>query len=131
MTPRQPTELTPGTAGGTHRLLTGADMDPLAIRRAYPEARFVARARLERSTSDTEVWGVLLRDAAPHTGVGADVASMLVVTDDGRAFDAMIAGDGTPVGDPAAILAAAKYWELPPDYVRSLPGGEVFPESEG
>ena len=66
----------PETDGGTYRLLTGADMEPLAIRRTYPEARFVARACRARVDRDnTAVWGVLLHDAVPRTEVGAEEIS--------------------------------------------------------
>lgn len=115
-----------------YRLLTGADMDPLLVRRTYPEARFVARARLDPKTAASKpVWGILLDDvASQHTG-GADSNIVPVVTDEGRAYDATVAGDGSPPGEPAAVLAAAKYWELPPAYIRSLPGGDAFPDGEG
>jgi hypothetical protein len=41
-----------------------------------------------------------------------------VVSDDGRVFSVTVPPpDAT---DPAAVLAAARYWELPPPYVRRL-----------
>ena len=42
------------------------------------------------------------------------------IADDGRAFRVAPAGEGVASGDPAAVLAAAMYWELPPAYVRRL-----------
>ena len=108
--------------------LCGADMDPTLARGAYPGARFVARARLERDASggagDAEVWGILLRapveegeEPAPADRMGA------VMTDDGRVFEARLVGGGRPTGEPAAVLAAARYWELPPSYVARLRAG--------
>jgi hypothetical protein len=40
------------------------------------------------------------------------------VSDDGRVFAVTIPPPDD--ADPAAVLAAARYWELPPPYVRSL-----------
>ncbi len=97
--------------------LTGADMEPTALRAARPEARFVARAHLA-GVPEPGAWGILVE--AP---LGADEAGMplrVVVTDDGRALDAHAVA--APPADPAEVVAAARYWELPPAYVRSLPG---------
>ena len=104
-----------------YRFLCGADMDPTAVLTAYPEARFVARARLVAGEDNVDqVWGILIRVPPDvSTDEMADVRE--VVTDDGRRFRAVAVGGGRPVGDPAAVLAAARYWELPPAYVRRLP----------
>ena len=106
-----------------YRFLTGADMDPTAVLARYPGARFVARAALatEAAAGDAtgEVWGILIR--LPTGGMAGDAGeSRPVVTDDGRTFRAAVAEGGRPVGDPPAVLAAARYWELPPAYVRRL-----------
>jgi hypothetical protein len=109
-------------AAGNYRFLSGAAMDPQVILVAYPGARFVARARLPVSAAEAagdEVWGIVIRLATPPTD--ADAARE-VTTDDGRVLTAAITGDGRPTGDPAAVLAAAKYWELPPAYVKRLSG---------
>lgn len=107
-----------------HRFLSGADMDPSALLVAHPGARFVARARLATvdtdAASDAEpIWGILVR--LPGEAGTDDGANREVTTDDGRVFRAVVAGDGRPTGDPAAVLAAARYWELPPAYVDRLP----------
>ena len=109
---------------GTDRylFLCGADMDPTLARTSYPGARFVARAKLSGGdgTVVDEVWGILLRvPALPATDAANEERD--VVTDDGRRFRAVAVGGGRPTGDPAAVLAAARYWELPPAYVRRLP----------
>ena len=119
-----------------HLFLCGADMDPTVARGAHPGARFVARARLEAGGSGgpgtEEVWGILLRvpveegeEPASADRIGA------VVTDDGRAFEARLVGGGRPTGEPAAIVAAARYWELPPGYVERMRvalGGDEAPD---
>ena len=99
--------------------LCGADMDPTLARTTHPGARFVARAKLSAGDGQVadEVWGILLRVPA----LAAAHEEREVVTDDGRRFRAVAIGGGRPAGDPAAILAAARYWELPPAYVRRLP----------
>ena len=118
-----------GVAGGgtgVHRFLSGADMDPTAILAAYPAAQFVARARLEVGADAADgVWGILVR-VLPSVDASADGDDREVVTDDGRRFRAIVTNGGRPAGEPGAILAAARYWELPPSYVRRLPdAGEV------
>jgi hypothetical protein len=96
-------------------------MDPTAIRTTYPGAQFVARARLADAVAGliapAEVWGILIElDVA----TAADGKTRDVLTDDGRRFAATVAGSGRPEGEPAAILAAVRYWELPPPYVDRL-----------
>ena len=95
-------------------------MDPTAVLAAYPGARFVARARLAAAEEQDEVWGILIRVPA-ETGEDDGADEREVITDDGRRFRAIAVGGGRPAGDPAAVLAAARYWELPPSYVRRLP----------
>ena len=109
-------------ATGSYRFLSGAEMDPESIVPALPEARFVARARLSVGASDVaeEIWGIVVRVA--NAGASDPTTERSVTTDDGRVLMAAVAGDGRPVGEPAAVLAAAKYWELPPMYVKGLTG---------
>ena len=103
--------------------LSGAEMEPERVRSDWPGARFVARGRLQprpvgaaappRGTR-YETWGILIEtpDGA------ADGEGRAAVADDGRVFSAVV--HAPDVGDPAAVLAAARYWELPPAYVRRL-----------
>ena len=103
--------------------LSGAEMQPERVRVAWPEARFMARGRLEPRPLDAvavpagaryETWGIVIE--TPDAPVGGDARH--AVADDGRAFAVIVtAPDDT---DPAAVLAAARYWELPPAYVRRL-----------
>ena len=103
--------------------LSGAEMEPERVRSTWPEARFVARGRLEPRPLGAvaapagvryETWGIVIETAdAPVSG-----ESRGAVADDGRVFAVTVppADDA----DPAAVLAAARYWELPPPYVRWL-----------
>jgi hypothetical protein len=120
--------------------LYGADMDPTAVRAALPAARFVARAWVPTTASalpplpavepppplpgaarspDTAVWGILLRVPEP-VGAPAAEAAAEATTDDERRVAATIATPASALADRAAVLAAARYWELPPGYVRRL-----------
>ena len=108
--------------------LSGAEMDPTAVLAAHPSARFVARARMSvehqeiaspfagilAGDGSAEVWGILIEKA----GAGSD-GTRRAITDEGREFKAVL--DGQLVsGEPEAVLAAARYWELPPAYVGRL-----------
>lgn len=109
---------------GTYRFVSGAGMAPGLVRARFPGARFVARARLDDAdepgqASKDAVWGLLIRLGSGEARSAAD-ATRPVVTDDGRRFVAAVADGGRPDGEPAAILAAAQYWELSPAYVRRL-----------
>jgi len=106
-----------------HLFLSGAEMQPERVRVSWPEARFVARGRLEPRPLGAvaapvgaryETWGIVIETpAAP--GVGEPRGA---IADDGRAF--AVAVPAPDDADPAAVLAAARYWELPPAYVRRL-----------
>lgn len=101
-----------------YRFLCGADMHPTTVRMTHPQATFIARAKITGPQGD--VWGILL-----HTPFGSDDLlrpEMQTTTDDGRTFTAH--ADPTPFGDPNDLLMAAKYWELPPAYIKTLPGGD-------
>lgn len=108
--------------------LCGAEMDPTVVRRAYPAARFVARVR-PADGGGGEVWGILLRTPAgeAHPRPAGDRARE-VITDDGRHYQAEAPAGWHPGGEPTAILAAARYWELPPAYVRGLAGSATTGE---
>lgn len=103
-----------------YRFLSGAEMDPRAVLAAYPGARFVARARLAVGASGEDVWGIVIQLASPEA---SNIERREVTTDDGRVLLAAVAGDGRPTGDATAVLAGAKYWELPPAYVKGLEMG--------
>jgi hypothetical protein len=113
--------------------LSGAEMEPERVRAVWPEARFVARARLQPRPRGAvpppvgtayETWGILIE--APGTDVDGEARG--TVTDDGRAATAIAPPPDD--ADPAAVLAAAKYWELPPAYVRRLARAANAPAEE-
>lgn len=103
--------------------LSGAEMQPERIRTAWPVARFVARARLEPRPVGAAMpavgaryatWGIVVE--VPDNSAAGETRG--AVTDDGRALRAIVPPPDD--GDPAAVLAAARYWELPPPYVGRL-----------
>lgn len=103
--------------------LSGAEMQPERVRAVWPDARFLARAHtLQRPAGAVplpagvryETWGILID--APSAAV--DGASRTVVTDNGCTMQAVLAAPDAD--DPEAVLAAAKYWELPYPYVLRL-----------
>lgn len=113
--------------------MTGTAMQPERLRADRPEARFVARARLQPrplgavaapAGAEYETWGILLD--APDAG--ATTEARQVVTDDGRLLEAVVvpADDA----DPAGTLAAARYWELPPAFVQRLARWAAIPIEE-
>jgi hypothetical protein len=113
--------------------LSGAEMQPERVRAAWPEARFVARGQLQPrplgvdaapAGARYESWGIVIETPGAPTSTDAHG----VLTDDGRVFAVTIypADDA----DPAAVLAAAKYWELPPPYVRRLATAANAPVEE-
>ena len=116
------------TASNAYLFLSGAEMDPTAILTAHPGARFVARARVSAEHHEIaspfagslandgpiEVWGILIE----HVNGSGEVRQ--AVTDDGRQIEAILGGDQLASGAPDAVLAAARYWELPPAYVGRL-----------
>lgn len=105
-----------------YRFFCGDDMAPGAILAAHPGARFVARARVAGdAASPAPVWGILVRLADPSADATM-AGSIEVTTDDGRPFQAIAPAGTTPRGEPAAVLAAARYWELSPAYIATLPG---------
>ena len=105
-------------------------MDPTAIRKAYPGATFIARAHVASRQGEVnphfghgvipsgrgEIWGIVIEtpDAQTSDRQG-DVTS-----DDGRTFTTILAGNRFVMGEPAAVLRAAQYWELFPGYLALL-----------
>jgi len=127
--PEQMTEN--GETAGSYLFLTGSDMDPTEVLQTYPGARFVARAFTEVHAGEIsptfaklvagpgvgDVWGILLRIPGPAP---ENQRRHTVTTDDGRSFDAACDGDHMVSGESHLVLAAARYWELPPGYVGRL-----------
>ena len=114
---------------------SGEAMQPATIRRADPTARFVARGAIARAGSSLpdrfaghvgdQVWGIAVEvDAqagcdASSDDASSDDASLDITFDDGRMLTATLA-EPLLDGDPAAVLANARYWELPPAFVTLL-----------
>jgi hypothetical protein len=108
--------------------LSGAEMDPTAVLAAHPGAHFVARARVHAEHheiaspfaesiaggGEAEVWGILVEHVDAASG-----ETRLAVTDEGQEIEAVLGGQ-LASGEPEAVLAAARYWELPPAYVGRL-----------
>ena len=106
-----------------HLFLSGAEMQPERVRATWPEARFVARGRLQPhpvagvvppAGAQYETWGIVLE--SPDAATPGETRGAL--TDDEREFT--VVAPPPDDGDAAAVLAAARYWELPPPYVRRL-----------
>ena len=104
--------------GAGFRFVCGAGMAPGAVLAAWPGARFVARAWVP-GADGAPVGGILLAGAGDAGD--APTATATATTDDGRVVEAVVP-TAVPEGEPAAVLAAARYWELPPAYVRTLAG---------
>ena len=115
---------------------SGEAMQPATIRRADPTARFVARGAVARTGASLpdrfaghvgdQVWGIAVevQGDAP-----SDEPTMDVTLDDGRMLTATLA-EPLLDGDPAAVLANARYWELPPAFVALLAGSLNVVEEE-
>ncbi|MCA9861651.1 MAG: hypothetical protein KC432_01460 [Thermomicrobiales bacterium] len=112
--------------------LQGAEMQPSRIRAAWPAAQFVARARLTPRPHGAvfpvaqpayAAWGIVIEAPAEVAG-----EARRVVTDEGH--DLRVVVPAPDDADPKAVLAAAKYWELPPPYVRSLAHVAAVPVEE-
>jgi hypothetical protein len=103
---------------------SGALMSPEAIRAAYPLARFIARASIAATDEDVparfapiigdRIWGI-----AVEVGVELTGTTIAATADDGRTLRVVLA-EPPLGGDPATVLANARYWELPPAFVRAL-----------
>ena len=117
--------------GGGMAFLFGADMEPEAVGRGMAGGRFVARAwvasaslppPLPTGEGDGEIWGILIATPAPAAGAmgTASGTGVTATTGDGRTMEAIAATPPEALADPAATLAAARYWELPPAYVAAL-----------
>lgn len=98
-------------------------MEPIGIRAAFPAAMFIARGWVAPDASlsthfagaiGDQVWGIAV-------GLGEEVEGDLVrvALDDGREIEAVLA-EALLGGDPKVVLANARYWESPPEFVTRL-----------
>jgi hypothetical protein len=117
-----------GERGGqTIQFLTGEAMWPDRVNRRWPGAQFIARARIDRgdaplprafaTLTTADLWGVLIALPPKATGSGKLVTA---ITDLGASFDAWSDPNELLQGDAEAVVAAARYWELPWRYVGAL-----------
>ena len=103
---------------------SGELMSPEAIRAAYPDARFIARAFVPAagtsiakpfdSVVGDQIWGIAVD---LNTELGGE--EVMATADDGRSVRVVLV-EPLLGGDPVAVLANARYWELPPAFVRIL-----------
>ncbi len=100
-------------------------MEPIAIRAAFPAAMFIARGWVPPDSSISpqfvaaagdQIWGI-----AVGLGEEVDGDRVTVTLDDGRTVEAVLA-EALLGGDPKTVLANARYWELPPEFVTRLHG---------
>lgn len=112
--------------------LQGAEMQPSRIRASWPAAQFVARARLTPrphggvfpvANPAYAAWGIVIEAPADVEGEARHV-----MTDEGHHLQVVVPAPDD--ADPKAVLAAAKYWELPPPYVRGLAYTAAVPVEE-
>src|SRR5687767_7496954 len=122
-----------GGEPAVYLFLRGAEMQPEQVRGAWPEARFVARGRMQPrplgavvapAGARFETWGIIIE--IPDAVITGDIRG--AVADDGRVFTVTVPPPDD--ADPAAVLAAARYWELPPPYVRRLASAANAPVEE-
>ncbi len=109
---------------GVIAFYSGEHMRPETIQSADPNARFRGRAFTAINEGeapdefadalDGQIWGIAVDTTDP--GEGAEIE---ITLEDGTTVAAVLA---EPVlgGDPAQVLANARYWELPPDFVARL-----------
>lgn len=101
--------------------LWGTDMNPITIRRQWPDGRFVAIARaaglltrgagLPAGAFGPDIWGVIV-----DTGIAQAGTPVPLALPDGSEATAMLAGEPDATGGPIEILTEANYWELPQAY---------------
>lgn len=112
---------------------SGEQMTPEGIRAAYLKATFIARGSVPAGAGqvaepfaaviDGAVWGI-----AVAVDREIDGPALIVTLDDGRQIDA-VGAEPLLAGDPATVLANARYWESPPAFVdrikNAVPIGDV------
>ncbi len=118
---------------------SGAAMEPAAIRLADPTARFLARGAVDHGGLPLpdrfaghvgdRVWGIAVEVEAQADGDADDAVTLDVTLNDGRMLTATLA-EPLLAGDPAAVLANARYWELPPAHVALLAAALNVAEDE-
>ena len=113
---------------------SGEGMTPEGIRAAFPGARFIARASVRVDSAQIaepfqtivggEVWGIAVEIDGERDG-----EEMTVTLDDGRQLE-VVPAEPLLGGDPAIVLANARYWELPPAFVDRIASVVPIPDEE-
>ena len=118
-------------------------MLPGAVRQRWPEARFVARARIQAEPSEInpDFAGALEQSDGLATvwGIAVDVirtvegTSRAAITDAGEPTDVIVAELPLLAGSSESVLSASLYWELTPTFTTLLreAAGVAAPAAEG
>lgn len=115
-----------GRISGTMIFLCGADMHPLVARKRYPHGRFIEIARASLPLPGlasfpggdvAAVWGILLRVPESRANDGPRIAVTLTSS---LQTTAVLGTTEQDVADPATVLAAVRYWELPGAYREAM-----------
>ena len=115
-----------GRIAGTMIFLCGADMHPLVARQRYPRGRFIEIARASLPLPGLAsfpgrgvpaVWGILLRVPEQRANDGPRLAVTLTSSLQTAAILGTTAADAA---NPAKVLAAVRYWELPGAYREAM-----------
>ena len=112
----------------TYAILLGADMDPerIRLRPDLEEARFdgigevtpIDLAGVELPLPEAEeIWGVVVRLPA---GAQLDGPVVPVTLRTGEGIEATVLTAPADLDNPEAVLAEARYWELPAAYRETL-----------
>src|SRR6476661_5771015 len=113
---------------GTMIFLCGADMHPTIARKRYPHGRFIEIARAQcplpglasfpgGAGEVAAVWGILLRVPESRADDGPRIAVTLTSS---LQTAAVLGTTEADVADPAKVLAAVRYWELPGAYRQAM-----------
>jgi hypothetical protein len=103
--------------------LCGADMNPVGIRAnpGYAGAKFIGIGSVAAETFpglaalDGRVWGILLESNAATGSPGIEV-----IDRQGKTLRATLGTGAADIADVDAVIAEARYWELPVAYWRGL-----------
>jgi hypothetical protein len=101
--------------------LCGADMDPVEIRKRWPESRFLGIAwasgdlvqgiGLSKGALGPRLWGIVIETGQRQRG-----HYLPITMRDGTSTTAVLTATPDTLGTLPEILSEAHYWELPRDY---------------
>lgn len=99
----------------------GADMEPGAIRARFGAARFTGIGSIavgdfsDFAVDGDRIWGLIIEGIDVQDG-----ATIEIQRRDGSVVAGVLASSPDDVADRSAIVAQARYWELPAVYWRGL-----------